>query len=223
MIPTPRDESELVARAAQLAGRTLGELAQALGTAVPRDLRRHKGWAGGLIERALGASAGSSAGPDFPHLGIEVKTIPVGRDGRPRESTHVCVLGATEVHGQRWPTSSVRRKLARVLFVPLEAEPTLALAARPIGRAVLWSPSATEERVLAADWEELVELVATGSYEALDGRLGSYLQLRPKAADGRARTAGSDAGGAPVPTLPRGFYLRPAFTATILARGGSTA
>ena len=33
---------------------------------VPNDLRRAKGWVGALIEKTLGASAGSRAGPSTP-------------------------------------------------------------------------------------------------------------------------------------------------------------
>src|SRR5947199_4653637 len=55
----PRDEAELQVRLRRVAGRSLQEIADGQGVAVPRDLRRHKGWVGQLLERALGASAGS--------------------------------------------------------------------------------------------------------------------------------------------------------------------
>ena len=93
----PRDEAELLARAEQLAGRTLGQLAGDLGAEVPPDLRHAKGWVGQLIERALGATAGSRAEPDFQHLGVELKTLPVDRRGRPLETTFVCTIALSEV------------------------------------------------------------------------------------------------------------------------------
>ena len=86
----PETEDALLARATSLSGRTLSEVAKPYGWRVPKDFRRHKGWAGQLIELALGASAGSKAEPDFPHLGIELKTIPVSEVGQPYESTFVC-------------------------------------------------------------------------------------------------------------------------------------
>lgn len=216
MNAAPRSEAELMARAGALAGATVGEVAGRLGLAVPRDLRRHKGWAGSLVECALGASAGSRPEPDFAALGIELKTIPVAAHGRPVESTHVCAVNLAELSGLRWSTSHVRRKLARVLWVPLESAPALPLAARRIGNPRLWSPTAAEERVLREDWEELVELMATGRLHELDARLGRYLQVRPKGANGRALTRAHDAAGAAAATLPRGFYLRAAFTRAIL-------
>ena len=75
----PSTEQELLARARDLAGKTLGELAWKHGRSVPKDLRRAKGWFGQLIEETLGATAASLAEPDFQQLGIELKTIPIGR------------------------------------------------------------------------------------------------------------------------------------------------
>jgi DNA mismatch repair protein MutH len=218
MIPPPRSEQELIERARALAGLTLAEIAKSTGRALPPDLRRHKGAIGELLEHTLGATAASRPVPDFEAIGVELKTIPVGDDEYPRESTHVCTLTLHDLVGQRWETSTVRRKLARVLWVPIEARPDLALAQRRIGRARLWSPTAAEEHVLATDWEEHMELIATGRFDQIDGRLGTYLQVRPKAANRNAVMAALDADGLPGTTLPRGFYLRASFTRLILHR-----
>ncbi|MGR8920810.1 MAG: DNA mismatch repair endonuclease MutH [Gammaproteobacteria bacterium] len=213
----PASEAELVARADALAGLTLGEIAARHGVRLPPDLRRHKGIIGELLEAALGASAGSRPEPDFVHLGIELKTIPVDRRGRPRESTHVCTVALTDLVGQSWTGSTVLRKLSRVLWVPVESAAGLAPADRRVGRPRLWSPSPAEAATLRSDWEEHMELIATGRLAELDARLGVALQVRPKAPNRDALGAASDADGAPAATLPRGFYLRPQFTARILA------
>ncbi len=214
----PRDEEELLARARVLAGLTLGALAEAAGEATPADFRRHKGWVGQLLERWLGASAASLAEPDFQTLGIELKTVPVDRLGRPRESTYVCTVPLESGHGERWEESWVCRKLGRVLWVPVEAEPTIPIPERRVGSALLWSPDPEAFRLLRQDWEELMEMVATGGIEQVTARHGQVLQIRPKAADSRARRGAHGADGAPIRTNPRGFYLRPGFTATILRR-----
>jgi DNA mismatch repair protein MutH len=216
-VAPPRDETELMVRARALAGMTVGAVASELAQAVPRDLRHHKGWLGELVENALGATASSRPLPDFTELGIELKTIPIGDDGRPRESTHVCSVALGELQGQRWQHSTVRLKLTRVLWMPVEARSELPLAARRFGVPRLWSPDAAQEDVLRADWEEHMELLTTGRFDELDARLGQYLQIRPKAANRRALTAAGDRGGAPGATLPRGFYLRASFTHAILS------
>jgi DNA mismatch repair protein MutH len=210
-------EIELYERAQELAGVRLGELAARLGREVPPDLRRAKGFVGQLVELGLGATASSRAGPDFAHLGIELKTLPVDRGGRPVESTFVCTISLVGVGDLEWENSPVRAKLARVLFVPVEGERERPVGERRLGTPLLWSPSAEDERDLKFDWDELAGRIGRGDVEGITGHLGRYLQIRPKAADSRARRRALDAEGVPFFALPRGFYLRAAFTARIVA------
>jgi DNA mismatch repair protein MutH len=214
----PRSEAELLARSRDVAGLTLGELAARLGREVPTETRRGKGFAGQLVEAALGATAGSLPEPDFQLIGVELKTVPVGAGGRPVESTYVCTLPLEHDRPPDWEHSNVRRKLARVLWLPVEADPGQPLALRRVGSAVAWSPSADEEQALRADWEEFTDLVVSGRVAEITAHQGTCLQVRPKAADSRARRWGVDERGERMRTLPRGFYLRAAFTAALLAR-----
>lgn len=217
-IAPPRDEAELVERAATLAGLRLAELAARFDVPVPLDLRRAKGFVGSLVERALGASAGSRALPDFPELGIELKTLPVDRTGAPVESTFVCTIPLTEIGQVEWADSRVRRKLATVLWMPVEGERAIPVGERRIGQALLYRLTVEDEAVLRNDWEELAGVIGRGHVEALTGHLGRFLQIRPKAAHSRARRVGFDADGAPFAALPKGFYLRSSFTRALLAR-----
>lgn len=68
------------------------------------------------------------------------------------------------------------------------------------------------------DWEELMELIVLGGIDRIKGAHGKVLQLRPKAANSKALTAAIGADGQPIQTLPRGFYLKASFTASLLAR-----
>jgi DNA mismatch repair protein MutH len=207
----------LLARAQHMAGHTVGELAGALGIGLPPEVRRAKGYLGRLLERTLGA-AGVDPGSvtDFPALGVELKTLPVDVRGRPRESTFVCHVNLKQIVETDWEHSRVREKLACVLFVPIESARDLAFDARRIGTPVLFRPSAHEQAVLRADFDEIVGRIGRGDLETLSAHVGHALQLRPKAATGRARTRASDADGAPLSTVPRAFYLRATFTAAIL-------
>lgn len=217
MIAPPRDLAELRARLSAVGGRTLGSLAERLGLAVPPDLRRHKGWVGTLLEQTLGATAASRAEPDFPALGVELKTVPVGRSGRPLESTFVASLDLAAAD-PRWETSAVRKKLQHVAWVVVEADPGIPLGSRRCGAALLWSPSADEESALRQDYEELVELVAEGFFARATGHLGRVLQLRPKGRNRAALRWAQGEDGARVRLAPRAFYLRPAFTEALLRR-----
>ncbi|MGH8658370.1 MAG: DNA mismatch repair endonuclease MutH [Gammaproteobacteria bacterium] len=212
----PQDERELLERAQILAGKSLSAVAHQLGRRIPPNLMGHKGWVGELLESALGASAGSAPEPDFPAFGVELKTLPVTRDGRPRESTYVCTVPLIDNVGALWETSLVHRKLRRVLWVPIEAEPSISLPVRRIGTALLWSPSAQQDLCLRHDWEELMDLICMGEFDQLRAHRGDCLQVRPKAANGRSLTEAIGPAGERIQTLPRGFYLRPSFTAAIL-------
>ncbi|HEY8428275.1 MAG TPA: DNA mismatch repair endonuclease MutH [Sandaracinaceae bacterium] len=214
------DEAELTARARALGGRTIVEIARELDVPLPRDPRRAKGFVGQLVERALGATSGSRPIPDFGALGVELKTLPVDARGRVRESTFVCTADVVRADASEWASSRVRAKLARVLWVIVEADPRVPHGRRRVGASFLWSPRAEEEALLRADWEELTGALGAGDVERIDARRGRVLQLRPKAADASARTRAFDAEGAPVLAPPRAFYLRARFTRALLARQG---
>ncbi len=218
MSQPPKNIDDLLERCSLIAGLTLGQLAEQCQLQLPANLQRDKGTVGQLLELVLGASSGSKAEPDFPHLGVELKTLPVDRFGKPLESTYVCVAPLTDVAGLRWHGSWVCRKLSRVLFVPVLAERTIPLAERQIGSAFLWSPDAEQQALLQQDWEELMELIVLGGIDRIKGAHGKVLQLRPKAANSKALTSAIGADGQPIQTLPRGFYLKASFTASLLAR-----
>jgi DNA mismatch repair protein MutH len=203
MIAPPRDEAELLDRAASLRGLEL------------RSGGLHgKGKVGEQIERALGATGGSSATWDFPELQVELKTIPVDRrTGAPRESTFVCAVSLVDADRAEWATSWVKAKLSRVLWVPVEVGDD---DVRVVGEALLWSPTPDQQVVLAGDFEDILGRVGMGDVESITARLGRWLQLRPKAAHGRVRTLVPAADGELVATVPRGFYLRALFTGAIL-------
>jgi DNA mismatch repair protein MutH len=210
MTQSPASEADLLLRASSLQGRTVAALAAQLGLP-PQDPRRHKGLAGQVLERLLGASAGSLAEPDFPHLGIELKTLPLRANGRPAESTWVTTVPLLNDQ-ETWQTCAVYRKLARVLWIPLLPHES----GRVVGRPVLWSPDARQLALLRADWEDLMESVVLGRLDELDGHRGEVLQVRPKAAHSGVRVAGLDADGFRTAVAPLGFYLRASFTAALL-------
>jgi DNA mismatch repair protein MutH len=217
-IPEPESEHELIQRARKLAGFTLGELGANVGIEVPDAGVRGKGVAGQILEKALGATAASRAEPDFVGLGIELKTIPLDATGKPKESTFVASISLSAMADTDWEHSVVWKKLAKVLFVPVEAASQAPLRDRRVGRAYLWAPTEEEQRLLRTDWERLAAMIGRGDVEEITGHLGQVLQVRPKAATGSARRRAPDEEGAVQWTMPRGFYLRPSFTGAVLAR-----
>ena len=212
----PQSIQELMQRAEALAGLTLGDVAATANVKVPANFKREKGWTGQLIERCLGASAGSKTQQDFVKLGIELKTIPIDEQGSPLETTYVCYAPLTNIAGIEWQTCSVKNKIQQVLWVPIDGRREVAPQDRCIATPFLWSPDVSQDSQLRSDWEELMEMIALGQIENITARHGQYLQLRPKAANGDALTEGIGINGQIIHTRPRGFYLRREFTTKIL-------
>ncbi|MFV1984657.1 MAG: DNA mismatch repair endonuclease MutH [Thiohalomonadales bacterium] len=215
----PQSEQQLMQNCKDVAGLSLADLARLCQVNLPAELKFAKGLTGQLLEKILGATAGNAAEPDFQHLGIELKTIPVDIHGKPRETTYICTVPLTGNTGNSWNQSWVRQKLNRILWIPIEADPQIPLAFRRIGTGILWSPSEQQSQVLQQDWEELMELIVTGQFENLTAKIGNYLQIRPKAANSKVFTRATNEFGTPCKTTPRGFYLRTQFTKTILQQG----
>lgn len=211
----PKTEQELLARCQTMTGQTIMELAVACQQAIPPSLHRSKGWIGQLIEIYLGADRTNQAQPDFAHLGIELKTIPLNANHQPKESTYVCTApldAGTEI----WRTSRVRLKLARVLWVPIEASSEIPLPNRRIGSPLLWALPASIEVILQQDWEELTEMLQCGRVAHISAKQGVYLQIRPKAAHSRIVIPTFDEHADALLMNPKGFYLRTTFTQEIL-------
>lgn len=203
----PSSIEELLERAKKLAGVRVDELASRVAFVVDGEAVRTKGKVGELLERALGAT-GSGAQMDFPELEVEMKTVPL-EAGKPAESTFVCALQLMDAERASWESSWVRKKLSRVLWVPVHERET-------IGGAVLWSPTKEQEAVLKNDFDEIVGRIAIGDIEDLSAHVGEYMQLRPKAATGSVRTSAPGRDGELVSTVPRGFYLRAKFVGAVL-------
>lgn len=212
----PQTLEQLLSQAQSIAGLTFGELANELHIPVPPDLKRDKGWVGMLLERALGATAGSKAEQDFSHLGVELKTLPINAEGYPLETTFVSLAPLVQNSGVKWENSHVRHKLSCVLWMPIEGSRHIPLRERHIGTPILWKPTAEQERQLKQDWEELMDLIVLGKLEQITARIGEVMQLRPKGANSKAITKGIGKNGEIIDTLPLGFYLRKEFTANIL-------
>lgn len=212
--PPPSSLDELLARAKDLAGRRVADLAAQLGAGLPSSTTHGKGFVGALVEAALGTTAGSKSEPDFVELGVELKTIPLDPTGAPRESTFVCTVPLAEIAELEFEESPLWKKLARVLFVPVEADGPL--GERRFGASFLFEPTADERAALRRDWDLLAGLLSTGAVDSIDASLGEVVQIRPKGrnASDRVLVALGDEGLEE--TRPMGFYLRARFTGVVV-------
>ncbi len=213
---TPRNLQDLQSRCQQIAGKTIGHLAEELKLRVPNNLLQAKGWIGQLLEAALGASATSKAIVDFPELGVELKTIPISSGGKPLESTYVCTV-QTNANAYQWRDSWVYQKLRHVLWVPFVADDNLPIPQRIIVQPFLWQMDPAMENILRTDWEELMDLLMLGEGKKLSAKFGTFLHIRPKAANNRILVDYLEHDGNHTKIVPKGFYLRTSFTQRLLA------
>ena|SRR5690554_3307009 len=212
----PRTEAELEARARDLAGLTVRELAERMRLTLPPSSARGKGFAGTLAELALGADAGNRSEPDFIELRVELKTIPLDSRGRPLETTFVCTVPLPDIIELEFEDSPLYHKLRRVFFLPIEGEAEL--ADRRFGVGFFYSPDEGELAVIRRDWELFGELIANQELEAIDGSLGEIVQIRPKGRDAQDRVLGPLQDDGLDYARPLGFYLRTRHTRAIVAR-----
>lgn len=218
LINAPQNLQDLSLRCQQISGQTIGALARELNIPIPKNLLQAKGWMGQLLEHHLGATGTSHAVHDFPNLAIELKTIPVDAEIKPLESTYVCTLQTNE-HAMNWRESWVYRKLHQVLWIPILGEKSSPIEARVVMTPLLWHMPPGIEAVLQTDWEELMELMQFGHGTQISAKYGTFLHIRPKAANSRVLTPYIENDGFSTKIVPKGFYLRPAFTKLVL--GGS--
>lgn len=217
-VAPPSTLEELSLRVRCIEGRTLGELAEVLSFDLSGGPVHTKGKIGELVERVLGACGVAGAVHDFPELGVELKTIPIDSRGVPHESTFVCAISLTDAEYATWSNSWARKKLQRVLWVPVHDPPDGgSMLDRVLGSAVFWSPNTEQDAILGADFDELMGKIGAGGIESVSGRVGRWMQIRPKAATGRVRTVAYGPNGERIETVPRGFYLRARFTGALLA------
>lgn len=85
----PKNEKELLEQCQRIEGLSFAQLALELGLFTPVNPVHRKGWVGQALELALGADAKNESLPDFKQLGIELKTIPINKSGKPAESTFI--------------------------------------------------------------------------------------------------------------------------------------
>lgn len=215
-ITPPQNFDELIANLNFIVGKSLTELAEFAKISVPIDTLHGKGFTGELIEKCLGASAANQSIPDFPELGLELKSIPVDDNLCPLESTFLCYAPLTGIRHYSFESSPLYSKITRVLFVLIRASRELDFSQRVVLGYFFYTPSEDELNTVRNDFNELYELVKTGNVEKINARIGQIIQMRPKGASGKVLTECIGPNGEIIRTRPRGFYMRRAFTQKLI-------
>lgn len=207
----------LCKKARSFSGHKLDELANLCKLEKPVHNITSKGWSGQLVEQLLGVKNNSFAAPDFPELGVELKTIPVSLDYRPFETTYVTTVPLLPKEMTSFEDSILFAKLKNVLWIPLIAKTkSQPVQERVFGVPIFWQPNTEELSILKQDFFEIMEYIISGNIDGLNGQIGEYLHVRPKALNSKKRTYSVDGEGRQIITSPKGFYLRTCLTQKIL-------
>jgi DNA mismatch repair protein MutH len=201
-------EVDILARAAQLDDRTLGELEDltrsALGTS-------GKGSAGHIVERFFGIRQNSLSEPDFVAAGIELKVVPViqtSKRRRIKERTFITMIDYFTLPSESWDAAHLRSKLD-LLLIYYEHLPGQPVEAYPIIRWIRWKPDRELTSLLKHDWEAIKAKVEAGLAEDLTESEGYILGACTKGPGGGA-LRGQPFSDVKAPA--RAFALKPSFT-----------
>jgi DNA mismatch repair protein MutH len=201
-------EVDIVARAAQLDDRTLGELEDltrsALGTS-------GKGSAGHIVERFFGIRQNSLSEPDFVAAGIELKVVPLiqtSKGRRIKERTFITMIDYFTLPSESWNAAHLRSKLD-LLLIYYEHLPGQPVEAYPIIRWIRWKPDRELTSLLKHDWEAIKAKVEAGLAEDLTESEGYILGACTKGPGGGA-LRGQPFSDVKAPA--RAFALKPSFT-----------
>jgi len=198
----PISMNELMIRSRALNGITVGELASMLHIPLPVNSRYAKGFVGQLAEIALGATAGAKPVQDFINLNVELKTIPILKNCRPAQNTHVCILEHRHIRNQTFENSNFYNKIKQVLWLPVEGDTSIPLCERHFGAAFLWKPDERQYDILRNEWEEIMEFVTVNGIDKISSDIGENVLLAPC--------------GGSKNNYQYGFYLRKKFTSEII-------
>jgi DNA mismatch repair protein MutH len=160
-------------------GMSVGDISNNL--KFPKSGKNHKGFLNDLSRRMLGTD--KKALPEFHENGIEMKTVRIEVDGRPREHMSFPQIDFDELRNQAWEDSDFFEKVERkFLFVVFSRD---SLGELYFSKAFFWNMPFQDRLEAARVWEatkKCVEISSTEFPRAKDSRVS---HVRPKARDSR--------------------------------------
>ena len=153
-------EKHLLERAQELKGKNIFHLLNG----IIQD--QGKGAIGNIIEReGFGVANNNDAQPDFPHLGIELKVLPLKKisNGKfsVKERTKICSINYQEIVKETWSHSHARNKLKKILFIFYEYNSTDFLKSTILDH-FLFELENNDEPLICSDWMRTQERVKEG-------------------------------------------------------------
>lgn len=169
-------------RLKELIGQDLRQLADELGVVVWHNGKMEKGWAGHVVERYLGLPLNSSRIPNLGSWELKVLPMKINAKGEwvPKETMAITMLDPVEVEKTPFEKSHLYMKLRKLIVVLRAREDNeethstcMDICSFDLQETVLY------QRV-AKDYGEIQRAIKENGFEALTGRIGTYIQPRTK-------------------------------------------
>jgi DNA mismatch repair protein MutH len=202
VLPAVLDVSEEVSfeeavrrRFSHYEGRTVAEIAASF--ALAKTSKSQKGFHRQLAVKML--AAGGNSVPELDRAGIELKTIRLGKNGKPRESMSFPGFKFLEILNEEWEDSSffekIEKKFLFVVFRPAESGDEI------FHTSLLWNMPYSDRLEAQRVWEDTKRRVAIDATDLPGMTESSVAHVRPKGKDGNDK----------IPTPQGGLHLRQAF------------
>jgi DNA mismatch repair protein MutH len=182
-------------RFSQYEGRTVAEISASFG--IVKTGKSQKGFHRQLAVKIL--AAGGNSIPELDRAGIEMKTIRLGKNGKPRESMSFPGFKFLEIVKEDWEESSFSEKIEKkflfVVFSPKDSDDEV------FQTAFLWNMPYRDRLEAQRVWEDTKRRVATDATDLPGITESPVAHVRPKGKDGNDK----------IPTPQGGLHLRQAF------------
>lgn len=176
-------------------GKTVPEIAASFG--LSKTSKSQKGFHRQLAVKIL--AAGGSSIPELDRAGIELKTIRLRKNGRPRESMSFPGFKFLEIVNEDWEESSffekIEKKFLFVVFSPKDSIDEI------FQTAFLWNMPYSDRLEAQRVWEDTRRRVAIDATDLPGMTESPVAHVRPKGKDGNDK----------IPTPQGGMHLRQAF------------
>lgn len=198
------EREEAVEKILRLRGRDLVPLASKYHVTIWKSPgKKNKGWAGHVIEHYLGLPISSAQSPNFGSW--ELKVVPIKRRGEAlvvKETMAITMIDPYNVLQHPFEQSHLLAKLKKLVVVAriFENIDEVSSVMHSVGLFDLSDPRIYE--VVRRDYEDVRGVIGRLGFDALTGRMGTYVQPRTKG-PGHGSTS-------------RAFYARTHFVAHIL-------
>jgi DNA mismatch repair endonuclease MutH len=199
------EREEAVQRIQQLVGRDLRKLADQYDVTVFRESKKNKGWAGHVIERALGLPLSSAQSPNFGSWELKTISLKYLKNGSltVKETMAITMIDPYNVANTEFENSHLLAKLQKAviaarIWLSQKEESSILHSVRTfdLGNSEVYNQ-------VRDDYNVARNAIMSGGLDALKSEMGRYIQPRTKGAGHK-------------PKKTRAFYARTGFLKTFV-------